>query len=133
MISGRRPSTGAIPPIPYDSHVSYSRVGSDFSPLPCDTAKESSALKADSWRKISCRSVDSNPRQYSAWLFGRSPTPGADPQSALKVDSGRKKPLSQALENRTRVSTAPGLVSTDAPQLDLSRPALAIVTFPTAG
>ena len=51
-LSGRRPTTGAIPPIPYDSHVSYSRVGSDFSLLPCDTVRES-ALKVGPRRKKS--------------------------------------------------------------------------------
>ena len=36
-----------------------------------DTVRES-ALKADSGRKIPCRTGDSNPQQYCAWLF--SPT-----------------------------------------------------------
>ena len=49
-LSGRRPSTGAIAPIPYDGHASYSRVGSDFSLLPCDLVGES-ALKVGPWRK----------------------------------------------------------------------------------
>ena len=34
-----------------------------------DTVKES-ALKVDFWRKILCRTGESNPRQYCAWLFG---------------------------------------------------------------
>ena len=36
-----------------------------------DTVRES-ALKADSGRKIPCRTGDSNPRQYCAWLLSRT-------------------------------------------------------------
>ena len=36
-----------------------------------DTVTES-ALEADSGRKIPCRTGDSNPRQYCAWLFTRT-------------------------------------------------------------
>ena len=34
-----------------------------------DTVREST-LKVDFWRKILCRTGESNPRQYCAWLFG---------------------------------------------------------------
>ena len=36
-----------------------------------DTVRES-ALVVDSGRKIPCRTGDSNPRQYCAWLFSRT-------------------------------------------------------------
>ena len=36
-----------------------------------DTVRES-ALKVDSGRKIPCRTGDSNPRQYCAWLFSQT-------------------------------------------------------------
>ena len=36
-----------------------------------DTVRES-ALEADSERNIPCRTADSNPRQYCAWLFSTS-------------------------------------------------------------
>ena len=36
-----------------------------------DTVRES-ALKVDSGRTVPCRTVDSNPRQYYAWLFSRT-------------------------------------------------------------
>ena len=34
--------------------------------------KRESALKVDSGRTVPCRTVDSNPRQYYAWLFSRT-------------------------------------------------------------
>ena len=36
-----------------------------------DTVREP-ALEVDSGRKIPCRTGDSNPRQYCAWLFSRT-------------------------------------------------------------
>ena len=37
----------------------------------CTDTVRKSALEVDSGRKISCRTGDSNPRQYCAWLFSR--------------------------------------------------------------
>ena len=49
-----------------------------------DTVRES-ALEADSGRKIPCRTVDSNPRQYCAWLFSRTLYPLSFPRHWLSV------------------------------------------------
>ena len=38
----------------------------------CTDTERESALKVDSGRKIPCRTGDSNPRQYCAWLFNRT-------------------------------------------------------------
>ena len=38
----------------------------------CTDTVRQSALKGDSGRKIPCRTGDSNPRQYCAWLFSRT-------------------------------------------------------------
>ena len=38
----------------------------------CTYSFKESALEVDSGRKIPCRTGDSNPRQYCAWLFGRT-------------------------------------------------------------
>ena len=38
----------------------------------CTDTERESALKADSGRKIPCRTGDSNPRQYCAWIFNRT-------------------------------------------------------------
>ena len=38
----------------------------------CSDTVRQSALEADSGRKISCRTGDSNPQQYCAWLFSRT-------------------------------------------------------------
>ena len=45
-----------------------------------------SALKVDSGRNISCRTVESNPRQYCALLFGPRDIPphGVPSQEAFK-------------------------------------------------
>ena len=38
----------------------------------CTDTTRKSALEVDSGRKISCRTGDSNPRQYCAWLFSQT-------------------------------------------------------------
>ena len=48
-----------------------------------DTVRES-ALEVD-WRKIPCRTGDSNLRQYCAWVFSRTLYPLSHPRTSVSV------------------------------------------------